>query len=175
MRGGGAASADLVVRTFEPADAAAVAALIATTMRRSNARDYPLDRLEALIAYFTPERLRRLATERECLVALVGGHVIGTGAREGEELLTFFVHPDHQGRGVGARLLARLEATARAAGLRRLRVEASVTGTPFYERCGYRRTGALLEATAGVHVALVKPLAVDDGGDDDAPAAIRPG
>ena len=155
-----ASVADVVVRAFEPADANAVSALIATTMRRSNARDYPLDRLEALIAYFTPEKLVQLARERECLVALTGDRIIGTAAREGGELLTFFVHPDHQGRGVGARLLAPLEASARAAGLRLLRVEASVTGTPFYERCGYRRTGELLEATAGVHVALVKPLAV---------------
>jgi GNAT superfamily N-acetyltransferase len=157
-----AGATDVVVRTFEPADAIAVSELIATTMRRSNARDYPLDRLEALIAYFTPEKLRQLASERECLVALTDEGIIGTAAREGGELLTFFVHPDHQGRGVGARLLAPLETSARAAGLRMLRVEASVTGTPFYERCGYRRTGELLEATAGVHVALVKPLAGDE-------------
>ncbi len=157
-----AAAADVVVRTFEPADAAAVSELIATTMRRSNARDYPLDRLEALIAYFTPEKLRQLASERECLVALTDAGIVGTAAREGGELLTFFVHPDHQGRGVGARLLAPLEIGARAAGLHVLRVEASVTGTPFYERCGYRRTGELLEATAGVHVALVKSLVADE-------------
>ena len=149
---------DLVLRPFESADAPPVAALIATTMRRSNARDYPLERLEALIDYFTPEKLRQLATERECLVALDGSRVVGTAAREGAELLTFFVHPDYQRRGVGARLLARLESSARAAGSTVMRVEASLTGAPFYERSGYRRTGELLEATAGLHVALEKPL-----------------
>ena len=36
---------DLVVRPFQSTDAAPVSALIATTMRQSNARDYPPDRL----------------------------------------------------------------------------------------------------------------------------------
>jgi GNAT superfamily N-acetyltransferase len=149
---------DVVLRPFEPDDAAAVSALIAVTMRRSNARDYPIERLEALIGYFTPEKLRRLATERECLVALEADRIVGTGACADGELLTFFVHPDHQGRGVGARLLARLEASARVAGATEMRVEASLTGTAFYEGRGYRRTGELVDAVAGVHVALVKRL-----------------
>lgn len=150
--------ADIVVRAFRPADAPAVSALIAATMRRSNARDYPAERLEALIAYFTPDMLRLLGGERQCLVALVGDRVIGTAARDGAELATFFVHPDHQGRGVGSRLLAPLEAAARAAGLPALHVESSLTGVAFYERRGYHRTGARTWGTAGPHVSLVKHL-----------------
>ena len=146
----------VTIRPFEPDDAAAVSALIALTMRRSNARDYPPERLEALIAYFTPEKLRALAPERDCLVALASGRLIGTAARERDAIATFFVHPAHQGRGVGTRLLATLEQEARAAGLSLLRVEASLTGTPFYERRGYRRTGVLAAGTAGPHVCLVK-------------------
>ncbi len=152
-----------MVRSFTPADAPAVSALIATTMRRSNAADYPPERLEALIAYFTPEKLRHLATERQCLVALAAGRVVGTAAREHGELHTFFVHPDVQRRGVGARLLARLEAGARKVGVTTLRVEASLTGTAFYERHGYRRIGPLVPGTAGPHVPLVKAL-VDAAG-----------
>jgi hypothetical protein len=37
-----------------------------------------------------------------------------------------------------------------------LRVHASLTGTRFYERRGYRRTGAIVPGTAGPHVALEK-------------------
>jgi putative acetyltransferase len=154
---------DLLVRAFEPADAPAVSALIAVTMRRSNAADYPAERLEALIAYFTPEKLRHLATERQCLVAVAAGAVVGTAAREDGELLTFFVHPDFQARGVGTRLLACLEAAARAAGLRALRVEASITGAAFYEGRGYRRTGGTVPGAAGPHVPLVKQLGAAAG------------
>jgi len=144
------------VRRFESNDAVAVSALIATTMRESNARDYPADRLEALIAYFTPEKLRALARERDCLFAVHGTRVIGTAARDTTELATFFVLPEWQGRGVGSHLLQELENRARLAGITRLHVQASVTGAGFYEHRGYQHTGDVLAGTAGPQITLVK-------------------
>ena len=148
----------VTIRPFQTEDAADVSALIARTMRISNARDYPADRLEVLIAYFTPDRLRTLAGERHCLVALQAGRVIATAARDGAELVTFFVDPDHQGNGLGTRLLDALEADAKAAGVAELHVDASLTGVGFYERLGYQRTGAVVTGTAGPHVPLIKRL-----------------
>jgi GNAT superfamily N-acetyltransferase len=152
-------SSELVVRPFEPDDATAVSGLIAITMRESNARDYPVDRLEALIAYFTPEKLRTLAEERDCLVVLQQSRVIATAAREGSELATFFVHPARQGHGVGSRLLEQLEQRALRAGVARLKVDASLTGADFYERRGYQRTGRIVPGGAGPQITLVKELA----------------
>ena len=43
----------LIIRRFEPTDAAQVSALIGYTMRMSNSSDYSLDRLQPLIDYFT--------------------------------------------------------------------------------------------------------------------------
>jgi ribosomal protein S18 acetylase RimI-like enzyme len=43
-----------------------------------------------------------------------------------------------QGRGVGARLVAHLEAHARKAGLGELQLSSSITARGFYERLGYR-------------------------------------
>jgi hypothetical protein len=45
-----------------------------------------------------------------------------------------------------------------SAGLQELRVDASVTGAAFYERNGYRRTGAVLAGTAGPQITLVKQI-----------------
>lgn len=156
-------AAGVTLRPFDPPDAAAVSALIATTMRRSNAGDYAPERLAPLIAYFTPPKLVQLAAERTCLVAEDGGAVIGTAALDGAALATFFVHPDYQGRGIGTRLLAALEQAARAAGLARLEVDASVTGAGFYERRGYRRTGRVADGTAGPQIGMEKPLAGPGG------------
>jgi GNAT superfamily N-acetyltransferase len=146
------------VRPFVPADAEAVATVIATTMRESNARDYPRAQLEALVGYFTPAKLRQLGAERDCFVALVEGRVIGTAAREGARLVTFFVLPDWQGRGVGAALLDAVERAARAAGIAELAVAASLTGAGFYRRHGYRETHVVHEGPAAPQVALVKAL-----------------
>jgi len=127
-------------------------------MRESNAADYPPARLEALIAYFTPEKVRALAAERHCMVAVSNDDIVGTGAREGNELVTFFVLPEWQRHGIGAQLLATLEQNARAAGLEELLVSASLAGVGFYERHGYRRTGTILEGTAGPQIALRKSV-----------------
>src|SRR5689334_17544883 len=111
-----------IIRTFEPRDAQAVSALIRCTMRESNSRDYPLDRLQPLIDYFSPEKVLRLGQERVCLVAEIDQLLIGTAGLDGAELATFFVLPEYQGQGVGTQLLAAIEAHARAKGIGRLTV-----------------------------------------------------
>ena len=147
------------IRTFEPRDAAAVSALIRHTMAVSNSGDYPLERLQPLMDYFSPEKVLRLSEERICLVAEDDAQIIGTVALEDAELCTFFIHPDCQGQGIGTQLLAAIEQRAVAAGLTEIHTNASVTGTPFYERRGYRRTGVDVEGTAGLQIGIVKQLA----------------
>jgi GNAT superfamily N-acetyltransferase len=148
----------IVIREFEPRDAEAVSALIGRTMRESNSRDYSLDRLQPLIDYFAPEKVRLLGRERVCLVAQSDQQLVGTAALDGIELATFFVLPEYQGQGIGARLLAAIEQRARALGIARLTVDASITGAAFYTRMGYVRTGVEREGTAGVQVGMEKRL-----------------
>ncbi|SLM01703.1 GCN5 family acetyltransferase [Actinoplanes sp. SE50/110] len=57
------------IRSFRPADAAAVAALIARCLREVNSRDYPPDLIDRMCAHFTPERMIELSGIREIFVA----------------------------------------------------------------------------------------------------------
>jgi GNAT superfamily N-acetyltransferase len=148
----------LTIRTFARHDAAAVSALIRYTMAVSNSGDYPLEQLQPLMDYFSPEKVLLLSDERICLVAEIGGEIVGTVALEGAELCTFFVHPDTQGKGIGTRLLVEIERRAIAAGVQEIHTHASVTGMPFYEQRGYRRTGDEIEGTAGRQIGIVKAL-----------------
>ena len=148
----------IIIRPFEPRDADAVSALIGRTMRESNSRDYSLDRLQPLIDYFAPEKVRLLGQERVCLVAESDQQLVGTAALDGIELATFFVLPEYQGQGIGARLLAAIEQRARALGITHITVDASLTGAAFYARMGYRRTGIDRAGTAGVQVGMEKQL-----------------
>ncbi len=148
----------VIIRAFAPHDAEAVSALIRHTMRVSNSRDYPLARIQLLIDYFSPEKVLLLSQERVCLVAEVDQQVIGTVGLEETELVTFFVHPDHQGQGIGAQLLAAIEERARALGITRITVDASITSAAFYAKMGYLRTGVEREGTAGTQIGMEKQL-----------------
>jgi GNAT superfamily N-acetyltransferase len=148
----------VVIRAFAPRDAEAVSLLIRHTMQVSNSRDYPLVRLRLLMNYFSPAKVLQLSQERECLVAEVDGQIIGTVGLESAELVTFFVHPDRQGQGVGALLLAAIEERARALGITRITVDSSITGAAFYAKMGYLRTGVEREGTAGMQIGMQKQL-----------------
>lgn len=148
----------ITIRAFKPDDAEAVSTLIRHTMATSNSADYPLERLQPLMDYFSPEKVLHLSKERICLVAEIDGQVIGTVALEGAELCTFFIHPEFQGKGIGSQLLTAIERAAIEAGLRAIHTDASLTGAPFYEKRGYQRTGVDIDGTAGKQIGMVKYL-----------------
>jgi GNAT superfamily N-acetyltransferase len=148
----------MIIRNFEPKDAEAVSYVIRQTMQVSNSRDYPLERLEPLIEYFSPEKVLLLNEERHCLVAEVDNQVVGTAAIEHSDLVTFFVLPEYQRTGIGAQLLQAIEKVAVENKINLLKLEASLTGAPFYEKFGYRRTGCVKNGTAGKQIGLEKNI-----------------
>ena len=86
-------------------------------------------------------------------VAREDGRAVACGAlkRHGGgigEVKRMYTAPQAQGRGIGGQILARIEAMARAEGLRKLVLE---TGDGYaaawrvYERGGFRRCGAVLD------------------------------
>jgi putative acetyltransferase len=147
-----------LIRDFKASDSQALSDLIRLTMQRSNSLDYPLERLQLLIDYFSPAKIARLGNERRCLVAELEDRIVGTVALEDTKLRTFFVHPDYQSRGIGSRLLKGIERIGQRTGLTRLGTEASLTGASFYERHGYCRTGKVLDGVAGIQIEVEKKL-----------------
>ena len=148
----------MVIRNFEPKDAEAVSFVIRQTMQVSNSSDYPLERLKPLIEYFSPEKVLVLNQERHCLVAELNNRVVGTVAIEDSDLVTFFVLPECQKTDIGTRLLQAIEKIAIENKINLLKLEASITGTPFYEKFGYRRTGFMKDGMAGKQIGLEKIL-----------------
>ena len=132
------------IRRFEPADAGAVSELVRTTLRISNARDYP-EEVAALMALHTPEYIAERAGWTHFYVAEADGQIIGCGAigpywgREDEScLFTIFVHPERQGQGVGRSVIEALERDEYFLRARRVEIPASITGLPFYLKMGYQ-------------------------------------
>jgi predicted GNAT family N-acyltransferase len=66
-----------------------------------------------------------------------------------------------RGRGVGAALLDALVALARQRGHARAILNAQIRAVPFYERYGFRVTGAEFEEAGIPHVVMERPLRSD--------------
>jgi putative acetyltransferase len=83
------------------------------------------------------------------LVARADGEAVGCGAilrdpRGWGEVKRMFVRPDQRGQGIGARLLAELEALAAGDGLGELRLETGIHNTEalaLYRRAGFTACG----------------------------------
>lgn len=132
------------IRRFKAEDAAALAALIAHTLRTSNSGDYPPEYIENDIRFLTAEKLVERADWMHIYEAFDGRRLVGCGAigpywgKEDESsLFTIFVHPGFQGRGIGRRIIETLEQDEYFLRAKRIEVPASKTALGFYLKMGY--------------------------------------
>jgi ribosomal protein S18 acetylase RimI-like enzyme len=135
MRYAVAVLSNLAIRLATPADACAIAALSRAGIEHG------------LPWTWREPRVRRAIADPDINAIALGppGAVAAFGlmyyADDDAHLLLFAVHPARQRQGVGTALLQWLEAAARAAGARRIRVEArmdNVAARSFYNEHGYQ-------------------------------------
>ena len=134
----------MIIRRFEEKDAGAVSGLIAETLRKTNRKDYSEEYLEDIIRHLQPDDILARAGWQHFYVAEEDACVIDCGAigpywgkMDESSLFTVFVHPDHQGRGIGRRIMETLERDAYFLRAKRVEIPASVTAAPFYLKMGY--------------------------------------
>ena len=129
------------IRRATEGDADAISRIIVRALRETNAKDYPPEVISALVLNFAPERVALLIANRQVYTAIIEGTVIGTASLQGSVVRTVFVDPDHQGTGIGAKLMDVVEGFARAKSITRLRLNSSLTAHGFYEKLGYVPVG----------------------------------
>lgn len=102
-------------------------------------RHYTPEVLAVWLASPAPASLGRHIEHGGGLVAVEDGAIIGYAVLDplSGEVDAAFVDPLQQGRGIGRVLLDALEVNARAGGLERLFLSASLNALPFYERAGF--------------------------------------
>jgi GNAT superfamily N-acetyltransferase len=118
----------------------------------ASGRDHDFERIEANIRARMGDADYGLEVAEAPTGALVGylaweRHPDHTSRHVVAHLRMILVHPDQQGSGLGAALMARFEAAARAAGCSKVLFDV-VTGSParrFYERLGYQHWSDYLE------------------------------
>jgi GNAT superfamily N-acetyltransferase len=127
----------LNIRAAMPSDADAISLTIVRALRETNARDYPPHVIAAVAENFSPEHVAAQIAVRQAYVAIIDGVVVGTASLQGRVVRSVYVDPNHQGKGVGARLMDTVEQLARENAVNSLSVPSSITAQAFYQHIGY--------------------------------------
>jgi GNAT superfamily N-acetyltransferase len=179
-------SGALVIRPASPADIGALRDLQRSAMRALGAGYYTPAQVAAAVRHIcVPDR--ELIDDGTYLVAERNGRLVGSGGwslrrkayagpaqretdaepldplSEPTHIRAMFTAPDVARQGVGRAILAAAEDAARAAGFRRARLGATLSGEDFYRRSGYgeigRETALLPDGTAIEVIVMEKDLA----------------
>jgi putative acetyltransferase len=136
------------VRPAAIADAGALQALSAASIRQVAASHYSGPQLEAWAASRSVTAHEQMIRETTVLVAVDAENAVAgfasialtpTGKLKRGEVDQLFVGPEHGGRGVARRLLEAIEAAATEAGVAELITHASWRAAPVFERLGFRQ------------------------------------
>ncbi|SFX32475.1 GNAT family N-acetyltransferase [Ruminococcus sp. XPD3002] len=151
------------IRAFTEKDAEDTAKVIAETLRISNSRDYTAEQIEAIIAGLSAEELVKASKERHMYVICDGERIIGTGGIAGywgslteSILLTIFILPEYQGKGIGRKLIETLEKDEYFLRAKRIEIPASLTAVEFYRKMGYDFKDGISEPEDGIMYRLEK-------------------
>ncbi len=135
---------NITIRKFETKDAEAVSALIAKSMRTTNAKDYTAEMIESTLNRLTPENIIQRAGWMHFYVVCDNSTVIGCGAigsywgkLDESSLFNIFVLPEYQGKGIGRKIIETLEQDEYFLRAKRIEIPSSITASEFYRKLGY--------------------------------------
>ena len=140
------------IRLFQQGDAIEVASLVARTLKESNSQDYSAEYIEDTIASHSAEVLIERAKEGHMYVVCDKERIVGCGAIAGywgsqteSILLTIFVLPEYQGKGIGSKIIHTLEQDEYFLRAKRIEIPASITAVEFYRKMGYDYKNGIAE------------------------------
>lgn len=126
------------IRAYRDDDLDGVRGLVITTIERSYSGEYSAQAIQFFKDYHSLENIRSDATIDQTVVVLEHGSIIGTGTLLGNNIRRVFVLPEHQGRGLGGRIMAELEKRAAEAGVEVVDLDSSTASVDFYRRREYQ-------------------------------------
>lgn len=127
------------IRNASHNDAAAVSRVIIAALRESNAEDYSAEVIAQVEQHFSPHGVAAWLSTRTVIVAMHQDELIATVGLDGTVVRSLFVHPAHQGLGIGRSLIDAVHAAAVSQGIEVLRVPSSITAERFYAALGYQK------------------------------------
>lgn len=126
------------IRRYKKSDAEEKAEVHSESVREIASDDYSKQEIEVWSDVeveqepLPEEKVRNVAIQDEIIVGF------GEYNREENEVTGLYVQPDYTGRGIGEKLLEKVEKNAKEQGLEKLTCLSTVTAKDFYQKHGYK-------------------------------------
>jgi len=135
---------NISIRPYNKGDESEISSVICETLRVSNAHDYPAAIIKENIESHSPGSIEERAKDAHFYVVRYRKKIIGCGGITGywgstteSYLMSIFVLPEYQGRGIGRQIVETLEKDEYFARAWRTEVGSSITAVEFYRKLGY--------------------------------------
>lgn len=146
--------------------APALSNIITRNLLEINSNDYPLEEMRKLALDFTAEKIDQFSKIRKIFVAIKGDTPIGVSCAAkdiyGDDydyvILTVFILPELQGKGIGAKLIKKCEEYIRSVNGRKISIPSSITSHKFYNKLGYDYLNSDMSPNKKGHIMMVKTM-----------------
>ena len=125
------------IRKFKTSDLDTARDLIRNTIDVCYSGVYSEEAVRFFEGWHCDENILKDANEGHTIVLEKDGRIIGTGTIIGNEIKGVFVEPAFQKYGFGKLLMQKLEEKAFSAGIRVVKLDASLPSKKFYDSLGY--------------------------------------
>jgi len=147
----------MIIRKFRASDAIAVSRMHRETIRKINNKDYSKRQIEVWSGRTTAKKFVDSMKYRLRFVAIDNGKIIGFGdfAKDGK-FNALYVHNKYIRKGVGEKLLKKMEREALKMGFKKFTVNSSLTAKYFYKSQGYKVIRKTIFRRPGLNLEVYK-------------------
>jgi len=128
------------IRKASSADKEKISRLHIASIKKLCSKHYTSEQIDAWSSILTPSIYDQALRKKEFLIAYNSQQdFIGIGILDVEnaEVSAIYVHPDATGKGIGSKLLYKLEKIARNSNIRKITVHSTLNAKGFYTAHGY--------------------------------------
>ena len=154
---------NLEIRRFNNNDATTISKIICRNFLEVNIKDYSKEEMELLSEIYNSDKVLEVASYAHMYVARIDNTIVGSGAissfwgkLDESILLTIFVLPELQGKGIGRKIIETLESDEYFLRSKRIEIPASITACEFYKKMKYEYKDGIAELDDEGHFRLQK-------------------
>lgn len=127
------------IRKFKKSDAKGVSNVICSAQRKNLSKHYSKKVIEKFCEWSSPSGVLKKSEKRDCWVVIESEKIIGICGIEKNIIKTMFVHPKYLKKGIGRKLVDRIESVAKRRKISIMKVDSTTYAVPFYKKCGYKK------------------------------------